>query len=89
VVKNWPLALCDARSVQQTDLVAADFVRQTYIGETLYMLPNPEHKWHYLSKQAPNEVTLLKIYDSERVEGKRTLLFSLRFEHCANILKHL
>lgn len=26
---------------------------------------NPKHKWYYLSNQTPDEVTLIKCYDSE------------------------
>ena len=26
---------------------------------------NPDHKWYYLSNQTPEEVTLIKCYDSE------------------------
>lgn len=26
---------------------------------------NPNHKWYYLSNQTPEEVTLIKCYDSE------------------------
>lgn len=26
---------------------------------------NPDHRWYYLSNQTPDEVTLIKCYDSE------------------------
>ncbi|KAK3377157.1 hypothetical protein B0T24DRAFT_656821 [Lasiosphaeria ovina] len=67
-VKQWPLAICDARTVQQSDLVAADHVRKHYTGETYYVKQSPGFVWHYLSNQLPYEVLLFKNFDS--LEGK-------------------
>jgi len=70
-IQEWPLAAIDARTVQQTDLLTSDFVRRKYSGETYWVLYNKAHKWHYLSAQRPDEVAILKIYDSSRdVEAK-------------------
>ena len=33
---------------------------------------NPEHRWYYLSNQAPDEVTLIKCYDSEEDRARLT-----------------
>ncbi|KAL6695298.1 hypothetical protein J3F84DRAFT_348650 [Trichoderma pleuroticola] len=63
-VKNWPLALCDLRTVDRNDLVATDFVHHDYVGETYFLKYNQNHIWHFLSNQKSEEVTLLKIYDS-------------------------
>ena len=67
-MKQWPLAICDARTVQQSDLVAADHVRKHYTGETYYVKQSPGFVWHYLSNQLPHEVLLFKNFDS--LEGK-------------------
>lgn len=64
-VESWPLAVCDSRSVDEKDLVACDIIRRRYIGETYFGLQNEAQRWAYLSEQMPDEVCLLKIYDSE------------------------
>jgi hypothetical protein len=46
-------------------VVYADHIRQYYIGETVFLKPLPNHAWHYLSNQTQNEVTLIKIFDSD------------------------
>jgi hypothetical protein len=56
--------MCDAESVDSKDWVVTDHVQTTYVGETMYSMFNPAHKWFYLKDQMPDEVTLLKIYDN-------------------------
>lgn len=70
-VKAWPLALCDARSVREEDMVLNDLVRRNYIGESYFICHNPKHKWYYLGDQTRDEVAVLKIFDSnEKVDGR-------------------
>ena len=33
---------------------------------------NPDHRWYYLSEQTPDEVTLIKCYDSETDRARLT-----------------
>ena len=33
---------------------------------------NPNHKWYYLSNQTPEEVTLIKCFDSEEDRARLT-----------------
>lgn len=33
---------------------------------------NPQHRWYYLSDQTPDEVTLIKCYDSEVDKARLT-----------------
>lgn len=68
-VGSWPLAMCDSTSVHQSDLVATDLVRRKHIGESYYGVYSPAHTWHYLSNQQPHEVTMLKIYDSDKTKA--------------------
>ena len=72
-IKSWPLAICDSRTVRQSDLVPSDLVRRRFVGETFYAKSNPEHRWYYLSEQQPDEVTMLKIYDSHERIGARCM----------------
>jgi hypothetical protein len=63
-VLNWPLALCDARSIDHNDLIASDLVYRDKVGETYAFSPNPAHSWFYYPELQLDEVVLLKIYDS-------------------------
>jgi len=63
-VRNFPLAVCDSRTVDSKDLVAADRIRREFIGEGLWALQNSEYQWYYLPDQSPDEVTLIKVSDS-------------------------
>lgn len=60
---DWPLALCDYRSVDaENDLfpVQLDFV--TYVGETMGVKYNPRHQWKYQRGMTPDEAVLIKWY---------------------------
>ena len=63
-VLDRPLALCDWRSIDQTDLVATDLVYPEYRGEVYSITPNPRHRWYYLSAMQPDEVLLIKCFDT-------------------------
>jgi hypothetical protein len=64
VVEQLPLALCDARSIAAVDLVPSDHVYRDKTGETFSFLANPQHRWYFFPRLRPDEVLLLKIYDS-------------------------
>ncbi|KAK7047103.1 hypothetical protein VNI00_006768 [Paramarasmius palmivorus] len=62
---DWPLAVCDYRSVNpKEDLVPVDLVYPDRVGETYGVNYNPDHKWKYLRGISPEEVILIKCYDS-------------------------
>ncbi|KAL0058001.1 hypothetical protein AAF712_015337 [Marasmius tenuissimus] len=62
---DWPLALCDYRTVDaKSDLVPVDLVYPDKVGETFGVQYNPKHKWKYLRGMTPEEVVLIKCYDS-------------------------
>ncbi|KAF2790169.1 hypothetical protein K505DRAFT_221899, partial [Melanomma pulvis-pyrius CBS 109.77] len=75
-VTNWPLAVCDTRTVRIDDLVTTDTVRRKYTGETFYAKFNPEQRWYYMPNQDPDEVLLLKIFDSRMDAETRFCLHS-------------
>ncbi|KAI1130214.1 hypothetical protein F5Y10DRAFT_276210 [Nemania abortiva] len=65
VIEDNPLAFCDSRSVEPSDLVLADriFPNDYY---TLYFLKhNPKQQWHWLSEQTPRELVLMLMYDTK------------------------
>jgi len=72
VVEDYPLAFCDSSSVPDGDLVECDHVRRRFKGANLYAYFGAAHKWYYLGEQRPDEVLLLKMFDSDKgVKAKR------------------
>jgi hypothetical protein len=63
-VQDSPLAVSDARSVAEGDLVATDLIYPDRTGEIYYVKFNPEHKWYYAPAMRSDEVMLIKCYDS-------------------------
>ncbi|PPQ70940.1 hypothetical protein CVT25_013289 [Psilocybe cyanescens] len=61
---DWPLALCDHRSVDPADIVPVALIYPDREGETLGVKYNPNHKWKYLRGMTPEEVVLIKWYVS-------------------------
>jgi hypothetical protein len=63
-LRDAPLAVCDARSVDPTDLVQSDLVYRDRVGETYSVTWNPAHRWYYAPEMRPDEALLLKIADT-------------------------
>lgn len=63
-VKTSPLALIDARSLAPKDLVATDLVFPDRVGEIYSVAYNPDHRWLHFPEMTPEEVLLIKGYDS-------------------------
>ncbi len=78
-VQQAPLAMCDARSIEIQDLNPSDLVYRDWTGETYSFAYNPRHRWYWYPSQTPDEVTLLKIYDS-RSEGVARLTAHTSFD---------
>jgi len=68
-LKDAPLAVCDARTVEADELVPADLVYPHRLGETYAVKFNPRHQWFYFPEMTTNEVLLLKCFDS-KVDGR-------------------
>jgi hypothetical protein len=62
-----PLAICNAATVSEDDLVPLKIIWPDRESETFAVRPsrNGEHKFHYLFQQTPEEVTMIKIFDSK------------------------
>jgi hypothetical protein len=78
-VETWPLAFCDAKSIDASALVPTDLVYADKVGETYSFVHNPKHRWFYYSRLTPEEVILLKIFDS-RTDGTARLTAHTAFE---------
>ncbi|KAF2092411.1 hypothetical protein NA57DRAFT_69814 [Rhizodiscina lignyota] len=59
-----PLGVADALSCPDSDLVAAALIYADRAGETYTVKPNPGHRWYFKYAQRPDEVMLIKCYDS-------------------------
>jgi hypothetical protein len=64
-IQSTPLAVCDARSIDASDVVACDLVYPHRVGETYAFTFNPNHRWFYFPQMLPDEALLLKCYDSK------------------------
>ena len=64
-----PLAVADAHSVPDSDLVPVALIYPDRRGETYTVRPNEAHKWYYCYGQTPSEVTLIKCFDS-KLDGR-------------------
>ncbi|KAL3426804.1 hypothetical protein PVAG01_00313 [Phlyctema vagabunda] len=54
-VLDWPLGLCDARSVELKDLCPGDLVYDDYAVENLQVHYNADQKWYFTSEQTADE----------------------------------
>jgi hypothetical protein len=63
-VVDAPLAVTDASSIAEGDLVASDLIYPDRTGEIYYVKYNPQHKWFYAPAMRNDEVLLIKCYDS-------------------------
>ena len=60
---DWPVALCDYRSVDPKDVmpVALIYPNSDFEGETMGISYNENHKWKYYREVTPEEVILIKM----------------------------
>lgn len=63
-MEDSPLAFCDYKSIDSSDLIAADRVSEQYAGEVYYLRYNQGQQWHWFSNQTPDEIALFLSYDS-------------------------
>ncbi|KAJ5750732.1 hypothetical protein N7533_007760 [Penicillium manginii] len=64
-----PLAVADAHTVPDDDLVPIGLIYPDRQGETYSVKPDPGIKWYYRYGQTPDLVTLIKCFDS-KVDGR-------------------
>ncbi|KAI7783413.1 hypothetical protein LA080_011974 [Diaporthe eres] len=72
-IQKDPIAVADARSVPDADLVAAVMVEDDYHGEQWVVRHNPAHRWYYKHLLSPDEVLLIKCFDSNETVARRAL----------------
>lgn len=79
-VLDAPLALCDARSLQPSDLVEAEMRYPTRVGEIYLATANPAHRWAYFHGLLKSEVIVFKQFDSS-MDGVSRFTLHAAFEH--------
>ncbi|CAG8219884.1 unnamed protein product [Penicillium olsonii] len=75
-----PLAVADAHSVPDRDLVGIKLIYPNREGETYSVKPNPDIKWYYRYGQTPDLVTLIKCFDS-KTDGRARRVPHTAFEN--------
>lgn len=65
VVEERPLAMCDCNSAPMDDFFKLYLRYRDRTGENYVMRHSNKHKWWYFPKITPNQVILLKTYESE------------------------
>lgn len=68
-----PIAVADANSVPDSDLVGAAMVEENFHGESWVVRHNPSHRWHFKYRMTPQDVLLIKCFDSDTSLARRAL----------------
>jgi len=66
-----PLALCDAQTLSEENLVASELRYPDRTGETYAVTYNPAQRWYYFPKMMPDEAVLIRCFDSARSGAAR------------------
>jgi hypothetical protein len=61
---NSPLALCEAQSLEEENLVATDLLYPDRAGEIYSITYNPNQRYCYFPRMQPDEAVLIRCYDS-------------------------
>ena len=64
-IEEFPLAVCDAKSMTLKDFVATDLKYRDRTGEVYSVAYNPAHRWFYFPRMRTDEALLLKCFDSD------------------------
>lgn len=72
-IAHWPLACCDYTTVDPAnDLLNTKHIYPDRVGSNFGLASNPNHKWYFLSDLTPDEVILIKCYDSKEDVARLT-----------------
>jgi hypothetical protein len=66
-----PLALCDATTLSEENLVASELRYPDRTGETYAVTFNPGQRWYYFPKMEADEVVLIRCFDSAQKGAAR------------------
>ena len=78
-VEEKPLAMCDVTSALQADMLEMLLRYRERTGEIFVMRHSSAHRWWYFPRMTPENVVLLKTYESE-TDGRARFLGHSAFE---------
>ena len=73
-VKSSPLAIADASTINQNDLIETDQIFPDRIGEIYHLAYQEKQKWYWVSEMQNNEALIFKGWDSH--VSKTTIRFT-------------
>jgi len=79
IVEERPLAMCDVTSAPAEDFFKLHLHYRDRDGENYVMQHNNKHEWVYFPKMTPEQVILLKTFDSE-TDGRARFVGHTAFE---------
>jgi hypothetical protein len=65
-IQSNPLAIADAKSVAEEDLLIAERRYPHRVGQTYRLKYNPRHRWVYFPQMRRDEALVFKVYDSAK-----------------------
>jgi len=65
-IERDPLAIADARSLQQKDFIAAERRFPDRVGEIYQFAYNPAHRWTWFPRMRRDEALVFKVYDAAK-----------------------
>lgn len=66
-LEDWPLAVCDARTVDTAvDLAEATILHTDYVNHNCQAHFGKQQRWYYLRNQQPDELMVFRQYDSAK-----------------------
>jgi hypothetical protein len=68
--RDWPLVLCDARSIDPADLLPCEHIFRHRRGETYGLAYHPAQRWQYIPDLGIDECILLKCWDSDEAVAR-------------------
>jgi hypothetical protein len=63
-VLDSPLALCDAQSLEEENLIGTDLLYPDRAGEIYSITYNPNQRYYYFPRMQPDEAVLIRCFDS-------------------------
>lgn len=80
---DWPLALCDASTVDfERDIKPGDVVDRDAFFENLQVHHNERQRWYWLRDQMPSELLVFKNADSQSYDGSVSAGMTQRIATC-------
>ena len=78
-VEELPLAMCDATTHADDDMLRMNLKYSERTGEIYVMRHSPGHRWYYFPDMQPDQALLLKTFDSE-ADGRARFMGHTAFE---------